>query len=74
MYNGCRYNKIFNVKNNEMNKDELIKEIVKLITNESVQENNSCNNRVLIEQDFEIVAQELVKRFNISGVLISTDY
>tara|TARA_R110002153_G_scaffold262272_1_gene423078 strand:- start:81 stop:320 length:240 start_codon:yes stop_codon:yes gene_type:complete len=45
--------------------------ILEILNKESVSENSSNNNRVIIEQDFEIVAEEIVKLFAIPVVVKS---
>lgn len=45
-----------------------VKEIIEIIEAESVQENSSCNNRILIHQDFESVAEQIVKKLTLYGV------
>ena len=45
--------------------------ILEILNKESVSENSSNNNRVIIEQDFEIIAEEIVKLFAIP-VVVST--
>ena len=42
--------------------------ILEILNKESVSENSSNNNRVIIEQDFEIIADEIVKLFAIPVV------
>jgi len=42
--------------------------ILEILNKESVSENSSNNNRVIIEQDFEIIAEEIVKLFAIPVV------
>lgn len=37
------------------------KDIIEIIEAESVQENSRSNNRVLMHQDFEYVAEQIVK-------------
>ena len=46
----------------------IVKEIIEIIELESVQENSSSNNRVLIHQDFESVAEQIVKKLTIHVV------
>ena len=43
--------------------------ILEILNKESVSENSSNNNRVIIEQDFEIIAEEIVKLFAIPVVV-----
>jgi len=45
--------------------------ILEILNKESVSENSSNNNRVIIEQDFEIIADEIVKLFAIPVVIVS---
>lgn len=45
--------------------------ILEILNKESVSENSSNNNRVIIEQDFEIIADEIVKLFAIPIVVKS---
>ena len=45
--------------------------ILEILNKESVSENSSNNNRVIIEQDFEIIADEVVKLFAIPVVVKS---
>jgi hypothetical protein len=47
--------------------------ILEILNKESVSENSSNNNRVIIEQDFEIIADEIVKLFAIPVVMQSCD-
>tara|TARA_R110000796_G_scaffold24729_1_gene70216 strand:- start:17 stop:274 length:258 start_codon:yes stop_codon:yes gene_type:complete len=44
--------------------------ILEILNKESVSENSSNNNRVIIEQDFEIIADEIVKLFAIPVVVV----
>lgn len=46
-----------------------VKEILEIIEAQSVQENTGSNNRVLIHQDFEIVAEEIVNKLTIPVVV-----
>ena len=43
--------------------------ILEILNKESVSENSSNNNRVIIEQDFEIIAEEIAKLFAIPAVV-----
>lgn len=45
--------------------------IIEILNNESVSENSSNNNRIIIEQDFEIIADEIVKNCSIKSVSVS---
>ena len=44
--------------------------ILEILNKESVSENSSNNNRIIIEQDFEIIADEIVKLFAIPFVIV----
>ena len=43
--------------------------ILEILNKESVSEKSSNNKRVIIEQDFEIIAEEIVKLFDIPVVV-----